>query len=273
MAAAGKCIVLVMLKISVITPSYNQAEFITRTIESVQSQRGNFQLEHIVVDGGSTDGTVDILKGYGDAVRWVSEPDEGQADALNKGLAMATGDIIGWVNSDDIYFPGALAEVAEIFAAEEQTQWVYGRVRIIDTADREIRKLITCYKNLRMRRYSLPKLLSENWISQMGVFWRRAAGETAGPFKKDLHYCMDYDFWLRLGGHWPGRFIDKYLAAFRWYEVSKSGSGFDVQFKEELDVARTHAAGGYRLAIAVHKFNCFKIVTAYRLMQWLRRFF
>ncbi len=271
MAGQAKCIVLFMLKISVITPSYNQAEFITRTIESVQSQRGNFQLEHIVVDGGSTDGTVDILVSFGDSIRWVSEPDEGQADALNKGLAMATGDIIGWVNSDDIYEPGALAEVAEVFGAEEQTQWVYGKVRIIDGDDREIRKPITCYKNLRMRRYSFRKLLSENWISQMGVFWRRGAGDKAGPFQKDLHYCMDYDFWLRLAGICPGRFINKYLAAFRWYEVSKSGSGFADQFKEELDVARTRAAGRYPLSILAHKFNYIKIVTAYRLMQWLRR--
>ncbi len=271
MAAAGECIVLFMLKISVITPSFNQAEYITRTIESVKAQRGEFQLEHIVLDGGSTDSTVEILRSYGDSIRWVSEPDEGQADALNKGLAMATGDVIGWVNSDDIYEPGALAEVAKVFAAEAQTQWVYGKVKIIDAADREIRKPITCYKNLRMKRYSYRKLLSENWISQMGVFWRAASGEKAGPFDKDLHYCMDYDFWLRLAENSPGRFINKYLAAFRWYEVSKSGSGFADQFKEELDVARTHAAGKYRLAMAAHKFNCFKIVTAYRLMQWLRR--
>src|SRR5512140_3403356 len=111
------------LKISIITPSYNQAEFIRRTIDSVQSQTESvcepraqasghapgFELEHIVVDGGSTDGTVDILKSYGAAVRWIGEKDEGQADALNKGLAMATGDIIGWLNSDDLYEPGCLA--------------------------------------------------------------------------------------------------------------------------------------------------------------------
>ena len=235
-----------MLKISVITPSFNQAGFIGRTIESVQSQAGvgtAFELEHIVVDGGSTDGTVEILKGYGAALRWVSEKDEGQADALNKGLAMATGDVIGWVNSDDLYEPGALSAVAEAFEASAQTQWLYGKVKIVDAADREIRRWITAYKNFRMRRYSYSKLLAENWVSQMGVFWRASAGREAGAFRKDLHYCMDYNFWLRLGARWPGVFVDRYLAAFRWYPSSKSGAGFGRQFREELDVARA-AAGG-----------------------------
>ncbi len=260
-----------MLKISIITPSYNQAGFIERTIDSVQSQRGEFELEHIVVDGGSDDGTREILRRYGAAVRWISEPDEGQADALNKGLAMATGDVIGWVNSDDLYEPGALSAVAEVFAAEPQTQWLYGKVRIVDAEDREIRRWITRYKNLRMRRYSYSKLLAENWISQMGVFWRRSAGQQVGPFRKDLHYCMDYDYWLRLGARWCGRFVDRYLAAFRWYPQSKSGAGFGRQFSEELTVARELAAGGHRWALLRHRLNYFKIVGAYSLMALLRR--
>ena len=256
-----------MLKISVITPSYNHAEFIGRTIESVQSQRGDFELEHIVVDGGSDDGTIEILKHYGDAVRWVSEPDNGQADALNKGLAMATGDVIGWLNSDDLYEPGALAAAADIFNAEPQTQWLYGKVHIIDPRGREIRKWITAYKNLRMRRYKYAKLLAENWICQMSVFWRRSAGEQVGPFRTDLHWCMDYDYWLRLGARRPGRFVDKYLGAFRWYPASKSGAGFVRQFREELAVAAEAAAGRYPLAMLCHRINCPKIVAAYWLMR------
>jgi len=260
-----------MLKISIITPSYNQAGFIERTIESVQSQEGNFQLEHIVVDGGSEDGTRDILRRYGSAIRWISEPDEGQADALNKGLAMATGEVIGWLNSDDLYEPGALSTVAELFAAHRKLQWIYGKVRIIDAQGREIRRWITLYKNLRMRRYSYAKLLAENWISQMGVFWRRSAARQVGWFRKDLHYCMDYDYWLRLGERWCGRFVDRYLAAFRWYPQSKSGAGFARQFSEELAVARAHAAGRYRWALLRHRLNYFKILTAYWLMALLRR--
>ena len=259
-----------MLKISIITPSYNQAAFIGRTIQSVQGQRGPFELEHIVVDGGSSDGTLDILRSHGQAIRWISEKDEGQADALNKGLAMAGGDIIGWLNSDDLYEADALAAVAEVFEAQPATQWVYGKVRIVDDHDREIRRWITHYKNRMMRRYSYASLLAENWISQMGVFWRRQAGLEVGPFRKDLHYCMDYNYWLRLGARWEGRFIDRYLAAFRWYPSSKSGAGFARQFREELEVAKQAAAGKYPLAIFKHRLNYIKIVAAYGLMQMFR---
>ena len=263
-----------VITISIITPSFNQERFIRRAVDSVQSQRGagtRFKLEHIVMDGGSKDGTVDILRGYGQALRWVSEKDKGQADALNKGLALAGGDVIGWLNSDDLYEPGALEKVADVFESEPDTQWVYGKVRIVDENDREIRQWITAYKNCRMKRYSYGKLLAENWVSQMGVFWRRQAGREVGPFQAGLHYCMDYDFWLRLGARWPGRFIDQYLAAFRWYSTSKSGAGFGKQFREELDVAIENAGGKYPWAIFRHRINYLKIVTAYNLMRMTRR--
>ncbi|HUU58273.1 MAG TPA: glycosyltransferase family 2 protein [Phycisphaerae bacterium] len=260
-----------MLKISILMPSYNQAEFLRRAIDSVQSQRGPFELEHVVVDGGSTDGSVDILQSYGDAIRWVSEPDEGQSDALNKGFAMATGDVIGWLNSDDLYEPGALAIVADIFAAEPETQWVYGKVRIIDAHDREIRRWVTRYKNWRMRRFCYTKLLGENWISQMGVFWRRSAGAEVGPFRTDLQLDMDYDYWLRLGSRWPGRFVDAYLACFRWYSTSKSGSDFVGQFREELAVARELAAGRYRWAIFWHHLLFARTVAVYTLLRLFGR--
>lgn len=258
-----------MLKISVIMPSYKQPEFIGRSIESVQGQRGDFELEHIVVDGGSADATIDILTSYGPAIRWVSEPDEGQADALNKGLAMAGGDVIGWLNSDDVYSPGALAKVAEIFAAEPDTQWLYGKVHIIDPEDCEIRRWITRYKNHRMRRYRYTKLLAENWISQMGVFWRREAGQQVGPFDKHLHYAMDYDYWLRLGARWPGRFVDEDLAAFRSYPHSKSRGDYPIALREMLAVSLRHAAGKYPCAAMRARVNCAKCIAALWLMQTL----
>jgi glycosyltransferase involved in cell wall biosynthesis len=264
-----------MVKISIITPSFNHARFLGRTLESVRSQQQTadvgFELEHIVVDGGSTDGTLELLRSCGPEVLWVSQPDRGQADALNKGLAMATGDIIGWLNSDDTYEPGALAAVVAVMSAEPATQWVYGRVRIIDENDQEIRRCITRYKNRRMRVFSYKKLLAENWISQMGVFWRRSASARVGPFKAELHYCMDYDYWLRLGARWPGRFIDRYQAAFRWYRASKSGADYLRQFREELEVARRQAAGRYRRAILLHRLNRAKIVAAYHVLRLLGR--
>lgn len=260
-----------MQRISILTPSYNQAGYLRRTIESVLTQQGDFEIELIVIDGGSTDDTVDVLKSYGDRIRWVSEADEGQADALNKGMKLATGEIIGWVNSDDFYYDAAFNTVMDIFARESKTQWVYGKVRIVDPADREIRKWITAYKNMKLRRYSYPSLLVENWISQMGVFWRRSFGDRVGPFRKDLHFCMDYNYWLRMGALAPGRYVDQYLAAFRWYPQSKSGASFSRQFREELEVAREIAAGRYPFSMLRHRVTYAKIVAVYSIMRLFGR--
>lgn len=256
-----------MPRISIVTPSYNQGRYLRRTIESVLRQRGDFDLEHIVVDGGSTDDSLAILRSYGDRVRWVSEPDDGQADALNKGFVMATGEILGWINSDDVYEPECLQTVAGLFASEPHTQWLYGKVRVIDDRGLEIRRFVTWYKNRRMRRFSYARLLTENWISQMGVFWRNSAGRQAGPFRKELQHAMDYDFWLRLGAQWPGRFVDRYLAAFRWYSASKSGRCFLDQTREALEVAIRHANGQYPYSLACHRINRAKIVGACWLLR------
>jgi glycosyltransferase involved in cell wall biosynthesis len=259
-----------MLKISVVTPSFNQARYLGRTLDSVLGQEGDFELEPLVIDGGSTDGSLEIIRSYGGRIRWVSESDQGQADAINKGLALATGEVVCWLNSDDVFLPVSLAAVAKVFAAEPETQWLYGRVVIIDEADREIRRWITAYKNRRMRPWSYRRLLAENWISQMGVFWRRSAGEQIGPLRKDLHWCMDYDYWLRLGARWPGRFVDRDLAAFRWYPTTKSGAGFAGQFWEEYRVARSHA-GGRRLPVAMHYLYTLRTIAMYRAMQLWRK--
>lgn len=196
----------------------------------------------------------------------MSEPDEGQTDALNRGIAMATGDIIGWLNSDDVFEAGCLDSVARVFAEEPETQWVYGKVRIIDESGREIRRWITRYKNFRMRHFRYSKLLTENWISQMGVFWRRSAGALVGPFRKEFSLAIDYDFWLRLAARWPGRYVDQELAAFRWYQTSISGSSYVDQTREALEVAVRSANGQYRWAIWWHRANRAKIVALYRLL-------
>jgi len=260
-----------MVKISIVMPTFNQAGYIRRSIDSVLSQKGAFELDLIVVDGASTDSTVELLKSYGQAIRWISEPDKGQSDALNKGLAMADGQIMGWLNSDDLYEPGALAAAADVFAAEPDTQWVYGKVRVIDPAGREVRRWITFYKNLRMRRFNYAKLLAENWISQMGVFWRHGAWEQAGPVRTDLNWVMDYEYWLRLGARWPGRFIDRYLGCFRWYPASKSGADFRGQFAEELDLARQVAGNRYRWAILWHRVLAARTVAVYSVMRAVNR--
>ena len=258
------------MRFSIIMPSYNQAQFVRQAIDSIISQRDECHIEPIVIDGDSRDGTVSILDEYGASIRYVSEPDRGQADALNKGLAMATGDVIGWLNSDDLYEPGCLARVAHVFENEPQTHWVYGKVRIVNENGREIRHWITRYKNARMRRFGYRKLLAENWISQMGVFWRREAGEQVGPFRSDLRHAMDYDYWLRLAQRWPGRFIDDYLAAFRWYATSKSGAEFFEQTGEAFEVAAEAAKGQYKWPIVMHRLLRLRVLGVYSIMRLLR---
>ena len=259
------------MKISIVMPSYQQEKYLPAAIDSVLSQEADgFDIELIVADGGSSDNSRKILESYGPRIRWTSERDEGQSDALNKALRQSTGDIIGWLNSDDLYMPGCLKTVAAVFAAEPDTKWLYGKANIVDAGGSEIRRWITAYKNFKMRRFSFAHLLRENWISQMGVFWRRDALQEVGEFRKDLHYCMDYDYWLRLGKRWPGRFVDSYLASFRWYPQSKSGANYRVQFAEQAALAAFHSDGKYPVSIFMQRLNAWKIVMAYRIMDTCR---
>lgn len=257
------------MKISVITPSFNQADFIERTIQSVMMQKGNFEVEHLVMDGGSSDGTLDKLNSFTDHISLVSEADKGQSDAINKGLALATGDIVCWLNSDDLFLENSLQHVANIFESEPETEWIYGQVKIINSDDVEIRKWITKYKNLRMSRFSFAKLLQENWISQMGVFWRRDFGREIGPINESLHYAMDYDLWLRFAKKSPGRFVPENLAAFRWHDQSKTSTSYIEQMKEAYSIASNHAENKYWWSLFIHRLYAFRTKMVYRTMDLL----
>lgn len=254
------------MKISIITPSYNQGPFIEETIQSILSQEGDFELEYIVMDGGSTDETVDILKKYEDKITWISEPDRGQSHAINKGMKKTTGDIVAYLNSDDILMPGALQKVSEFFKSHPSTHWVYGKCHIIDESGKEIRKWITSYKNLMCRRYTYNKILAENFISQPATFWKRKVYEEIGPFNEELKLVMDYEYWLRIGEKYDAGYIPEYLAGFRWYTQTKSGSLFHQQFKDELNVAKKYA-GKRRWPILLHRFNYYKIVGVYSVLR------
>jgi glycosyltransferase involved in cell wall biosynthesis len=225
------------MKISIITPSFNQAQFLERTIQSVLCQRGPFDLEYIVLDGGSTDGSLEILRGYGDRLHWRSASDRGQVDAINVGLGMASGDIVGWLNSDDLLLPGALVRVAEAFSNAPELIWMHGRCRIIDADDRIIRGWVDLYKHRRSMRYSLNSLLTENFVSQMTAFWRRDVHARVGLLDESVPLAFDYDLWIRLARISPPLYVSTYLACFRWYESSKSGAQFLRQAKEDLEVA------------------------------------
>ncbi|GEM_PF-510573 len=256
--------------ITIITPSLNQADFIERTIHSVLSQKGDFDLEYIVIDGGSTDGTVHLLEQYGDKIKWISERDNGQSDAVRKGIAMSSGEIIGWLNSDDVYLPGTLQKMADYFTMYPACQWLYGRCRIIDDDDHEIRRWITYYKNFMMRRFSYNKLLIENFISQPAVFVKRSLIEKEGFTDPSLNYVMDYDLWLRLARTIPPGIVNDYLACFRVHDQSKSRTHYRSQFREEY---LTHKKYHQRkILLFLHRLNILKITGIYSIMNVLDRF-
>jgi glycosyltransferase involved in cell wall biosynthesis len=254
--------------ISIITPSFNQASFIDRTIRSVLDQ--NYPgLEYIIVDGGSQDGTIDVLKKYERRLKWISEKDEGQADAINKGVLMATGDIIAYLNSDDVYEPGALRRVAEYFAAHPEAMWLTGKCRIIDEHDREIRGMITAYKNFLLRHYSYRMLLVTNPISQPATFWRRTVVDEFGLFDKTEHLVMDYEYWLRIGKKYPLSVLDEYLAAFRVYASSKTSSSFLTTFGREFQLAKMYSSSS--ALNAIHCLSYSVIASVYFMLNSLGR--
>lgn len=230
-------------KITIITPSYNQGRFIEQTIKSVLSQ--NYpNLEYIVIDGGSTDNTIEILKKHEGGLKWISEKDKGQSDAINKGLKMATGDIIAWLNSDDYYLPGTLMKVAAMFH-DENVQWVTGDYIIIDENGKTIQSFIRIYKKILAQFSCLTALSLANYINQPSTFWRRSIQEKVGYLDEDLHFCMDYDLWLRYMKESPVYRVSSPLSAFRIHKSSKGGSQYKKQFKEELNVIKKYNKNNY----------------------------
>jgi glycosyltransferase involved in cell wall biosynthesis len=253
------------VRISIVTPSYNQAQFIRRTIDSVLDQRGDFELDYKVIDGGSTDGTVEILKSYGDRLSWISERDRGQVDAINRGLRSANGDVVSWLNSDDVLMPGALDRVVRSFDSNPDAEWLHGRCMIIDEEDREVRKWISAYKHYRSQRHTLESFLTENYISQMTVFWRRRLHDEIGYLDPDIRYAFDYDLILRLAQRSTPIYIEDPVACFRWYVTSKSGTGFIVQMTETVEIAsHSRAASNWTRVQALAKRSA--IIAIYRAL-------
>ena len=220
------------LTFSIITPSFNQARFIARTIESVRSQ-SHPAMEHLVFDGGSTDGTVDILRKCGDAITWESAPDRGQSHAVNKGFARAKGDVIGWINSDDIYCPGTFEAVVAYFACHEDADVVYGDSYYIDEND-------NVTGEFRAGEWDYERLKEANFIRQPALFIRRSVPERFGGLNEDLHYEMDYDYWLRIGRHLRFHHLPRFLVGMRYYDACKSRRNRPAVGRERLRVQQTN---------------------------------
>ncbi len=258
-------------RISIIVPCYNASEFVERTIRSIIDQ-GYPNFECIVMDGGSTDGTLDILKKYESKINWKSERDKGQSDAINKGLRLATGDIIAYLNADDVYEKDCFRKVTDFFEKNPDIMWVHGRCKIINSGDVEIGKLITWFKSFCQRRYSYNRLLILDFIPQPAVFWRRQLVNKIGIFDTSEHLGMEYDYWLRAGAKYRPGFIDENLASFRIHLRSKSIVNSSRKPQEALDIAKRYTSS--RITIMLHYLVCLGIILTYsflNLTHWFRK--
>lgn len=235
--------------ISVVTPSYNQGEFIEETIRSVISQAGTFHLDYVVVDGGSSDQTLTILHKYermitervwpikcsGIDFRWVSEKDEGQADAINKGVKLSRGDVCGWLNSDDIFFPKALNYVCSYFEQNPGTKLLYGNAKHIDREG----TVIDAYP---VENFNLDRLAAVCFICQPAAFFRKAAFYSIGGVNAGLRTCMDYDLWIRFGRNFVGgiRRVEFLFAGSRMYPENKTLSLRELVYEESIATVKKH---------------------------------
>ncbi len=218
-------------RITIVTPCLNRAELIEETIRSVLLQ-GYPDLEYIVVDGGSSDGTVEIIRRYAPWLAWwVSEPDEGQSDALNKGFERATGQVRAYLNADDLYTPGALPAVGQAFAGGE-VHWLSGPARLFGPG---VGPGYTWPRETWRERW---QWLAANKLAQSSTFWSRKAGESGGPFHTDLHVSMDYEYWLRLlAAGYELRWTERVLSEFRIHAGSITGA-WDGAFPQEDERVR-----------------------------------
>ena len=238
-------------KISIIIPTLNQARFIEETITSVLTQ--NYpNLELIVLDGGSSDGTLEILKKYSASLTWISEPDKGQVDAINKGLKMVTGEVVAYLNSDDIYTPSTLLTVGKYFSEHPDTQIVTGKCLNMDENGVETRSLIKIYKNFWLKLGIDKCLMVLDYVSQPSTFWRTELIHSIGIFDTEFRNAMDYDYWLRVTRQHKLKFINQYLSKFRIYPTSITSSNSKAQYEDEMRVASRYATPAQKFLHKIH---------------------
>ena len=204
-----------MTLVSIITPSYNQAKYLEQTIQSVLSQDYS-KIEYIVVDGGSTDGSVDIIKKYQDKFAyWISEKDSGQADAINKGFAKANGEIIAWINSDDYYLPNTINQVIKTFEENPDVVLIYGNMLAVDENSKTFNT--PSYKQL-----TLEDLICFQIIGQPAVFFRSSALQKTKGLNQNFHFLLDHLFWIELAQHGKILHVNQIWSAARYHAEAKN---------------------------------------------------
>jgi glycosyltransferase involved in cell wall biosynthesis len=261
--------------ISIVTPSYNKGRYIRQTIESVLSQAGDFVIEYFVMDGASTDGSVDIIREYAERLEmgefpvrcagiryeWVSQKDGGQSDAINRGLTRSTGSIAAYLNADDVYLPGAFATVVSTFANTPNPDFVYGDGNVIDEQGRlQWEWLSRPYNHRLMTSYHFLWNDFTNYIMQQSVFWRTDVHRRIGLFDQNMHFAMDVDYWVRAGeAGLRLRHIPIKLAEFRLIADTKSLSSPVAFWNDHLEIFRRHhGPRGLRRFLAFYYFNWIK---------------
>jgi len=226
------------LSFSIITPSFNQGNFILATIKSVLGQDYP-AFEYRIVDGGSGDQTVEILRSFGWKLQWISEPDRGQADAINKGFRESGGDLLGWLNADDLYSTGALSLVAREFEADPDLMMVYGDAYHIDSEGQPLDKYPSDH-------FNLDSLAVGCFICQPACFFRRQLFETAGGLDTSLHFALDLDLWIRFGilkkinPSWKFLYLPKLLAYSRMHQSNKTLADRALSLQDIIRVIRRH---------------------------------
>jgi len=258
--------------VSIVMPCYQQAAFLEEAVRSVLDQQG-VDVELLVMDPGSTDGSRELLlalkKTYGERLGLHFEPDQGQADAVNRGMQMARGRILGWLNSDDRLRFGAVQQIVP-YLDNEEPRWVYGRCGIINDTGKPISWGIVWYKNMRGREFSIYKLLTEDFIPQPATFWNRSMWKAAGGLDKKQHLAMDYDLFLRFAQVTKPAIITMYLADFRVHRDAKGSLRTFEHLNEAQLTARQYASTlGWKgkLAFLQHRIYGMRTRIIYRFIK------
>ncbi len=230
--------------VSIVTPSFNQQEFLEETILSVLDQDYP-ALEYFVIDGGSTDGSVEIIEKYADKLTgWVSESDQGQTDAINKGFAGSRGEIMAWLNSDDIYHQGAVRSAVEFFRNNPEIGLVYGDTDLIDMTGRRIGKF-------NAQQTSYQRLMRGGvYIPQPAAFWRKDLWERSGPLDPSFYFAMDYDLWVRFAKLAPIQYFPKLLASFRIHGEGKTTVSDDRCWPEMRKIQKREGGSIFSIFMA-----------------------